>query len=237
MKQTKKNTKRILQALFLLPILSFTFLFSIACTACDPPFSRLGHLVSELRDNIFIGTSDSFSVSIITGRREDPFIMDGVVGETRDFTLITLTPLTDTCGNFSFEVTIGGTQFKGDFLAHPFSNTISAEIQARALQTEIALTIKCSSGTQESLFAKSVLTEQMICAEEALKIAENKLRYSLETIKVNGELQAEIYIRLMANPIDNSGGYHWYVAFVASRDIIFAVLIEPISMQVVAIRN
>jgi len=238
MKNAKKGLRALRYTVLLIP-LSFAALFTFAaCAACTPSMERLGHLVSELRENIFVGESDNFRVSIITGFREDPFLMDGRVGELRDFTLITLTPKSETSeGNYTFVTTVDGVQFRGAFLPHPFSNTLSAEINVRAGQNEIPLTVINAAGVEESLFAKSVLTEQMIGVEKALEIAENKLRYSLEVFKVNGVLQAEIYIRIMPNPIDNSGGYHWYVAFIGQNQTIFAVLIDPISMQVVAVRN
>ena len=211
----------------------------IAFVGCGAPsIDRLGHLVSELRENIFVGNSDSFSISVVSGKREDPFMMDGIPSITRDFTLATLTPKLETSrGVYKFAITVDDVLFKGEFMHHPFSNTLSADLNIRASGSPIAITIINPDGVEENMFAASVLTEQMISSSKALEIAENKLKYSLETLKENGQLMAEIFIRLMPNPLDNSGGYHWYVAFIGRENQIFAVLIDPISMQVVAVRN
>ena len=210
----------------------------VGVTGCGGGTSmeRLGHLISELRENVFVGESDNFSVNIITGLREDPFLMDGNAAIARDFTLITLTPKNVTDGNYAFEVNIGGTQFKGEFIAHPFAQTFSAELDIRANVSEIALTVTGNDGN-EPIMATSVVTDPMISVEQALEVAENKLRNSLEVFKTGGVLQAEIFIRLIANPIDQSGGYHWYVAFIGQNQTIFAALICSISMQVLAVRN
>ena len=210
----------------------------VGVTGCGGGTSmeRLGHLISELRENVFAGESDNFSVNIITGLREDPFLMDGNAAIARDFTLITLTPKNATEGTYAFEVNIGGTQFKGDFIAHPFAQTFSAELDIRVNVSEIALTVTGNSGN-DNIMATSVVTDQMIPADKALEIGENKLRNSIEVFKTGGALQAEIFIRLIANPIDQSGGYHWYVAFIGQNQTIFAALICSISMQVLAIRN
>jgi len=228
---------------------AFIFLFSVflslsvallftGCIGCNEPLDRLFAQVSELRENIFIGESDNFSIKIITGLREDPFLMDGHAGITRDFTLITITPKNENSdSSYSFNTTINGTNFRGEFLAHPFNITLSADLNIRANQNEIIVTIINSGGTEENISTKSVVTEQMIDSTKALEIAQNKLKNSLETFKSGGELKAEIYIRLLANPIDNSGGFYWYVAFIGTCGTIFAVLICPIEVQVLAVRN
>jgi len=211
--------------------------------ACQPSIERLGHLVTELRDNIFVGESTNFKVNAITGRREDPFLMDGIVGTTRDFTLFTLTPKGDSADNlmaqteYSIKVLMDGVSREGVFVPHPFSNTLSVEFDVRATAPEITVTILRAKEVVDSFNINSVVTELMISAEKALEIAENKLRNSIEVFKVGGELQCEIYIRLIENQVDASGGHHWYVAFVGPNQTIFAALIDSISMEVVAIRN
>jgi len=112
------------------------------------------------------------------------------------------------------------------------------EFPVRASMSNQEIVLHLTYGTkEENISAKSVLTYQMIDYAKALEIAESKLRNSIEVFKQNGELQCEIFIRLISNSIDNAGGFHWYVAFIGSDQTVFAVLIEPITMQVVAIRN
>jgi len=225
--------KRILLAQWTL--FSFALLVMIFFTACRPAFERFQHLISELRDNVFIAESENYSVYILSGRREEPFIMDGHAGTMRDYTLITLEP--KTClQTHTFKAVINGTEYSGQFVAHPFAKSFSAEIAVAARGAHIALTVLCG-GTEETLNAVSVLTENMISAEKAVEIAEKKLRDSIDMFRANGTLQCEIYVRLMANPIDNSGGYYWYVAFIGANQTIFAVLIEPVTMQILAIRD
>jgi len=208
----------------------------VAFIGCTPSYERLANLITELRENIFEGENERFLVSIITGLREDPFLMDGNVGTVREFTLITLTPKVEVAGRVAVRARINETLFSGEFTPHPFSQTLSIEFPVRSVGQEITLQLTYSE-IEQTITAKSLLTEQMIGYQRALEIAENKLRNSIEIFKVGGELRCEIFIRLIANQIDNAGGLHWYVAFIGSDQTIFAVLIDPITMQVVAIRN
>jgi len=234
-----KKTFKKLFYIILTPLLLIALMLPLAaCNACTPSIDRLGHLVSEFRENIFLGQSESFSVTIISGKREDPFLMDGIASATRDFTLITITPKGETStGAHTFNTVINGTQFKGEFVPHPFASTFSADLNIRANQREITLTIVNGNSHEESLVARSVITDNMIDGIKALEIAEGKLRYSLKIFEQNGNMNAEIYIRLLENPIDNSGGFYWYVAFVGTCGTIFAALIDSVSMQIIALRN
>ncbi|MCL2796575.1 MAG: hypothetical protein FWD58_00760 [Firmicutes bacterium] len=203
--------------------------------ACQPAMQRYGHLVSELRDNVYVAESANYSVQIITGKREDPFLMDGHAGATRDFTVITVTPKIGE-HTFTYRVTLNGTEYAGTFLPHPFAATVSADIAVLSSDTAIEVSIS-AGGKSEALTAQSVKTEQMISADKAVEIAERKLKSCLDNFRADGALHCEIYVRLMANPIDNSGGYYWYVAFIGENQAIYAVLIDPVSMAVAAIRD
>lgn len=216
-------------AVIILAALVFTF------EACKSPIERYEHAISELRDNIYIAENDHYSVQIITGKREDPFVMDGHAGGVRDFTVVTLDPKAG-AGDYSYRVTVNGTEYAGAFIPHPFARTYSADIEVLSADSEIALTVT-SGPNSDDLTAKSVKTDNMITASKAVEIADKKLKNRIEGFRSGNVLSCEVYVRLIANPVDNSGGYHWYVAFIGENQAIYAVLIEPVSMQVVAIRD
>ena len=218
-----------------IPVLFVLSMVLIVCAACQPPIEKYGHLISELRDNVYTALSENYTVNIITGKREEPFMMDGHACGAQDFTLITIDPKAGE-HTYTYRVKLNDVEYSGEFLAHPFARTYSADITAMACDTEIELTVTVN-GSSETLAVKSVKTEQMIASEKAIEIAEKKLRGGIDSFRVGGVLTCEIYVRLMANPIDNSGGYYWYVAFIGENQAIYAVLIEPVNMQVVAIRN
>ena len=77
----------------------------------------------------------------------------------------------------------------------------------------------------------------MIGAEEALEIAEIRLKDRIKEHTSGGTLNAEIYIRFLENPISSEGGYYWYVAFVPDKYEVYAVLIDPITREIAAVRE
>jgi len=226
--------------LFKIILFIFVIILSIPLLGCKTAIEKYGNYISELRDNIFLAQAENFSVKIITGRREDPFIMDGIVGEVRDFTVITVTPLLGLVQELNYSALINGETFEGALIPHPFQNTLSIDLRVFANGEDISVKLKYQAGeniTETVLTAKSVRTPDMIDAHKAIEIAEKQLRYRIADFRVDGNFEAEIFVRLLQNPIDNSGGFYWYVAFIARTGEIVATLINPISMEVVAVRD
>ncbi len=206
-----------------------------ALSGCQTAMERYDPVISELRDNIFLAASDSYSVNIITGKREEPFLMDGHAGGTREFTVITVSPKSGSAP-YSYAAVINGTEYAGELTPHPFADTYSADIEAFSSDAEIAVTLT-SGGNSEKLIAKTVKSEHMITADKAIEIAEKRLKSRVDGFRVNGMLNCEVYVRLLQNPIDNSGGYFWYVAFIGENQAVYAALIDPVSMEIAAIRD
>ena len=62
------------------------------------------------------------------------------------------------------------------------------------------------------------------------------MKNEIKRFKHKGKLDCEIYVRLMENPIDGSGGYFWYVAFVGEDKNTVAVLLRGDTGAVGAVR-
>jgi hypothetical protein len=227
--------KKRLHLIFLPAAALILFAIVFGLSGCKSAMERYDPVVSELRDNIYLAESDRFSVSVITGKREDPFLMDGHAGGTRAFTLITIVPKSG-AGPFTYKATVNGKEYTGDLLPHPFAPSFSADIEVLSTDSAIPVTVS-GGGTEETLTAVSVKNDRMITADKAIEIAEKRLKTRVDGFKSNGTYRCEVYVRLLQNPIDNSGGYHWYVAFIGENHTIYAVLIDPESMEIVAIRD
>ena len=220
--------KKILATLAV--ILSFLILF-----ACADPIEKRQTNLSELRDEVFAGGDEQVKITLCSGFREDPYIIDGQIPQNKtDFSVITVE------GEFkdeelSYRLTVNGETHEGKLLKHPFKASYSTEI---ALKTAVPPTIMLTGeGYAGNYELASVKTEEMITASEALEIAEVRLEDEIDDMEEDGTLKAEIYVRLLANPISSEGGYYWYVAYVPAKYEIKAVLIHPITREIVAVRE
>ncbi len=210
-------------------------LFSLTTTACQSPLSKYAPYVSELRDEVMVGECEAFTVTLISGERENPFEVNGTTGEKTNFTVVTLTPKKEGEYNFTYLIKIGEEILSGKFTPHPFKNSYSFEVDKRASSTAF---LSVNDGKKEyELDLSSVKSDQIISASDALEIACSRLKDSIASITKEGKLCAEIFIRYIENPISSEKTYFWYVAFAPEKYTTFAVLIDPISAEVVAVRE
>ena len=190
--------------------------------------------VSELREHLFAAESADYKLTAISGIREEPYELDGVSSSKRDFTVLTVTPVVFSADKtYRYKTEINGTTYEGDLLPHPFAQSLSADIPATAT-SDFAVTIIC--GGEQSFELKNLVQGELIGAEKAFDIALDKLKNELKKFRSKGKLHAEIYVRLMENPIDGNGGYFWYVSFVGEDKVTVAVLLRGDTGAVAATR-
>ena len=220
-----------------LGLLGLGAVFAVAVFAgcSQTPFEKYGRNISEVRDNVFAGEADGLRIEVVSGRREDPFVIDGTAGETVPFTVVTIAP-SERRPTFSYRVEMNGAQFSGNFLPHPYLDTFSADIAAATQDRQIRVTVT-SGDFERTVELTSIVTDQMLGAEAVFEIAMARLTNSLSAFYTRGRLNAEIYIRLVSNPITQADTFYWYVAFVTVCGQTFAALIDPVSGEILAVRE
>lgn len=215
--------------------------FLIGCAGKVP--KKLRANLSEVRVNSYIAESSKMSASAITGKREDPYIIDGIAQGMNEYTVITFTPTN--ADNISAELTYTYTlktakkNYSGSFTLHPFGNSYSAELDVTLDEPSLELTVNASKDDwsfNDTVTLKSVKTDEMISWEDALMIGEEALKESISNMYEKKKLKAEIYVKLLVDPMNSEGKNYWYVAF-ANGQTINAVLIEPITKDILALRK
>ncbi len=197
--------------------------------SCQSGIDKYRKKIAEFRDDVLGGESANFTASAVTGYREEPFEINGVANAQCDFCVVTITPKNfDPSVCYKYKATVNGTEYSGDFVKHPFENTYSFEIAARCETGNMTVSVD-----DETIELSSVKTDEFITAEKAFETALKRLNGS-DIIKSG---KYEIYIRLISNPVNAAGGYFWYVAFVDENKDTCAVLIEPTTMEITAVRE
>lgn len=174
--------------------LFFGFLLVLLC-ACSKNVNYFDY-VSELRENIFLAETDGFSLRVYAVAKETPYLSDGAKRETSTRCEVYLV-----APSFEKECiltfTIDGEKYGGEM---SFDNVKSEYFYSCTLNVAKQKQIDCkiTYGEQElSLCAQSVLTEDTISPETALKglcEAEKELFSSLTD---EYGFAGEIYLRLL----------------------------------------
>lgn len=209
---------------------------SLVFAGCGEPTEKYDSSISEIRDAVYEGRGNAFSVTAVSGVHEDPFSPDGVAGKKREFTVITLKPDEFMPNSlYTYAITVDGKEFGGVMSMHPFGETYSVELEKRTHETTLSLVVKLGA-SEETVELRTVCEEDDIDADHALDTALTALKDELESIKSGNSFACEIYVRLIANPINADGGYYWYVAFVEESGT-RAVLIDRKTAEVVGVKN
>ena len=206
------------------------------CLGCKTPLEKREAELSELRDEFMIAKTERATITLCSGKRENPFEIDGKSSEKIDFTVLTavITDL-DEDAEVSYKLVADGKTFEGALSKHPFKNSYSVELGDRV--TGEATATVTSGEYSETVELKTVLTGEEITADEALKIAEKRLKVRIDEMTDGNALNAEIYVRYIENPISSAGGYYWYVAFCPQKYEVYAVLIDPLTREITAVRE
>ncbi len=208
----------------------------VCACACKSPIEKWESSLSEVRDEVMTASGEGLSAVLMSGVREDPFVIDGVSGKKVDFTVITVTPISaEEDATFSYTLFADGKKYSGELNKHPFKGTWSAEIAVRTVDSA-TLTIAGESSAQ-TLELKSVKSDDMIGVADVLEITEVRLKKQIKELGGSSKLRAEIYVRLLSNPISADEGYYWYVGVAVDDSTVYALLIDPVTREIVASRE
>ncbi len=216
-------------------LLAAAVLSYILFCGCGSSLEKYDYGISEIRDNLFAAENADYKITAVSGKREDPYIFDGVSNDKRDFTVITVTPESFASDlSYRYKAEIDGAVYEGDLLPHPFNASLSVDIPVAA-KANFTLSVIAGSGEQ-TFEMKNSVDGELISAEKAFKIALGKMKDDIKQFRERGKFNCEIYVRLMPNPIDGSGGYFWYVAFMSADKRTVAVLLRGDTGAVAAVK-
>ena len=176
-------------------ILLFFLLILMGSTACSKEINYFDY-VSELRSNIFVAKTDSFSLRIYAVCKESPYATDGVPRETFSrLEAYLITPegnkQTEIClqiENASYEGEMSYDIVKGEYYAS-FPIDVST-------QREIVCFVKYGDEEKE-LTATSILTPNTISPQEALKKVQTEKSDLFLSLMDKYGFSGEIYLRLL----------------------------------------
>ena len=182
--------------------------------------------VSERRSGYFTAGDDVFTLTAVSGERENPFAADGKAGPLMPYTLITVVPSEfDVDAIITYSAKTASSGYGGTMTVHPFAASFSAELDAELIGAfTVTVTV---GGVAHEYEMKSSVTPDMISFSEAVGIAEDRLE-PVGAYEVRG--------RLIKNPLDGDG-LCWHIAFIFGAEKEHSVLLDPVTGKVLAKKN
>ncbi len=204
----------------------FVLLFCLFSFGCSSKASYSEN-VSQIRSDVFYGASTSYSVEVFAEQRETPFINDGVAGSKQSFIIVKVLnqnkPLTVTA-------TYSNNTYTQDASYNPHATSMVATIEVKSLPSEsLSITVE-KDGSSEQLICTSRLSSDTISPLKALNCVISKEKDFINSISSNGKLNAEIYVRLIAENDNN----FYYVGFGQGSNKLTAFLLDGKTGEIIA---
>lgn len=215
-------------ALFLI-LITFSTLF-IGCQKQQ----TLDGYVSQLRSDIFEGSSQNVSLKCTYGFKEQPYKNDGIKGQTVSLLTFKLLNKETDDVTYTLSMELNGEILKGTFSLNPVSDSVTCELPTEDFNIK-EFTVKVSfAGNTENIVMRSIIPENTITYSKALlTLAKSQSVLISHYMSEEGVFLAEIHARILVK----DGKAYWYVGIVDKNADTKALLIDGTSGEVLAIRE
>lgn len=214
-------------------------LCSVMCfSACSSSklYSLVSKNIAEVRHNLYVGETENIKVSLISGTREKDYVINGYCTEPVEFGVLTFTLKNDVVMPevVNYVLTVGTTRYDGVLEKNPYDGTYVCDVK-KIIDTTDVVSAKIIAGEfVDSVQISNVASGWNVNHENALKLACSELKKELNTLIENDKFCGECYIKILNDTELKENHYFWYVNFVSRHGKTFAVIIDPISNEIMA---
>lgn len=227
--------KKIFKVIFSLSLcLTFFASFLLFGAASCEKKKSLSDFVSELRTDVFEGSSENYSLKAAYGFKESPFANDGVIGEKiYSLSFVLTNKLADDVKR-KIIFSHNGEEYRADFKFNPSSDSFTANVEADCFAAK-EFSVKIVAGSEaEEIILKSVVPPSTISSNAALEFLSSEQAALIETYKnENGDFTGEISERII---VKNEKPY-WYIGLLNGKGGTKALLIDGLSGEILAVRE
>lgn len=225
--------KKILKVCMLI---LFSALTLVGCAGTNKLYDFAKANIAEVRENMYVGESDNLKVSLISGLREKDYVVNGLATSVVEFGVLTFVFKTEVAlpETVNYVLTVGTTRYDGILEQNPYDGSFVCDVKTIINSNEVISAKIIAGEFVESVEVTSVTSNWNVNATNALKLACVELKNELAGFIENDEFYAECYIKIINDPDVDKNNYFWYVNFVGRNEKTFAVVIDPVSNEIMA---
>ena len=192
--------------------------------------------ISEIRHNIFIGSSDNFDITFMSGKREKDYVINGYNTELIDFGIVTIALKNSNIDSQipTFALTIDTLRYEDTLEKNPFDGTYVADIGLIVDNDLPTITIKIIMGEiSEEVVLTNLSCNWKLNSYGALKLACKTLKNELRPL-MSHEFLGEVYVKIIKDTIVDNESYFWFVNFASRNGIYHSIIIDPVTSEILA---
>lgn len=207
----------------------------VGCGKEKKAVDTINNHIIEVRNNLFVGSDEKYYATFITGEREEPYALDGVVNSRVPFGIVTLSSVDNAeldNTEYGFVLTIGEEEKTGKLQKSPYDNTYSADIGISApddAEIKLAVTVD-GHKFEQTLYNES--KNFKISQSDAINIVGKALANEIDTMLNEGSVEA--MIKILKDYSGETNRYFWYVGIVSSNGKTIGVLIDVNTGEIIS---
>lgn len=219
-------------------LLVFSLVLFVSCKEQEKGEEKKGleTRVSTYHDAVYVGENEDFAVSFVTGEAERLIVIDGEVGETAPFATLTVTPQSAALFNNTYTYLLKGEmgEKSGALTKDVIGASFSADVEGGREIGKILSVSLVSEGILESEVTLANKLEGALSWKEILAVAEKELAEVIAAESDTGNLRREIYVKLVNALASSDAPYYYYVSFIKSPSDYWALLVDPMTGEVIS---
>lgn len=200
-------------------ILIFTVLATIFTLFGCQKQTRLQESLSRLRENVYVGESENYRLTVYPELRESPMISDGKISTLKNVVILKLQVKNGISGEFTVSFTTDKT-YEETFSFSAFSDCYVSSVEVEKLPDKPIIVTICHDEATDTITTISQLKSSTITSTAALNAAYKAKKDYLDEKMQNGVFGGEIYLRLIA---ENDKNY-WFVGFITEKGTLCLLL-------------
>lgn len=219
---------------------SLVIVSTILLCACNQNYYKLLlNNASELRYNIFECDDDYVKATFMSGRREEPYVSDGIASTLKDFGVFNLSFKSNIdLAEIPFEATIDGHTYSGVLEKNPYElNTYAQDIEVVVGDNSTIKIVYSINDIGRSIELKNAMSEWQVGCFDALKQASEELKPFIEKNIVNKKLNAEVYVKIAYDTQSKLKPYFWIVQIINNNGESSQLVIDPVNNEVLVKTN
>lgn len=212
-------------------------LVCIVLAGCSNLYKSVKNNVSEVRQNIYTGESQSLVGSFMSGKREEDYVINGVSTTSIEFGVIAVSLQNINVGyakTGQYTLISGKDTYSGELQLNPFDNSYVADI-GTIIDSDDEIILKVSIGSfSDEVTLSKINTSWSINHNDALKLACKTLKSDLKGWNTKTGFDGEAYVKIIHDSKISSTDYFWYISFVNTTGTMHSVIIHPITGEILA---
>ena len=191
--------------------------------------------MAEVRYNVFSGENNVYVATFMSGKRESPYVVNGICEKQVEFGMVTIKYKTNDMPTVAqYELSVGDNIYKGNLEYNNYEGTLMVDIQ-KVVSDDAQISLKVITNVDEQICTLEPKTKGMeITWRTALDIALESLGDEAKSYISKGKMNGEVYVKIITDLNNSFDNFYWYVSIVGTNGKTNGVIIDPQSGEVIA---